>query len=103
MSIFTWRRASVPTASDNFRASLPTGPLVEHLTGLHAMICVLTEPEPVGGKPSFDQINQIKLMAENSLREIAVFTQRTYPEPPVHKPIANPVRVVRIREGKDKK
>lgn len=100
MSIFTWKRASVPTESDNFRSSLPTGPLVEHLTGLHAMICVLTGPEPVGGKPPYEQI---KLMAENNLREIAVFTQRTYPEPPVHKPIANPVRVVRIREGKDKK
>jgi hypothetical protein len=99
MSVFSWNKKQVPTASDEFRASLPKSPLVEHLTSLHVMVKMLDR----GDDPN------LIAMAEQHLREIAVFVADRYhphsalPEAKTLKPVANPVRVVRIREGKNKR
>jgi hypothetical protein len=49
--------------SQQFRESLPVGPLVDHLTHLHAMLLAL------GAE------GDLLAVAEHSLKEIAVFTQ----------------------------
>jgi hypothetical protein len=62
-----WRSRQTPNQSQVWARDLPPGPLVQHLTALHAVVT------------HFGAEGDMLAVAEHHLRDIAVFTQAPNP------------------------